>query len=166
MWTFPLREGVKFHDGTIMNADDVAASWSRVIDPPAGVVSARKGLYDPFGPSIRVIDPSTVSFTFDKAPPLNYGLNAFALEWHGVFPKAFLEANSYDLKLNGQNAPGTGAFRFLEHQEGEVWKNERFPDYWNEGLPYLDEVWDLPAGQQHQPVGRPSGRQRGVFANR
>ncbi len=146
VWTFPLREGVKFHDGTIMNADDVAASWSRVIDPPAGVVSARKGLYDPFGPSIRVIDPSTVSFTFDKAPPLNYGLNAFALEWHGVFPKAFLEANSYDLKLNGQNAPGTGAFRFLEHQEGEVWKNERFPDYWNEGLPYLDEVWTYPLG--------------------
>ena len=47
VWTFPLREGVMFHDGTIMNADDVAASWTRVIDPPAGVVSARKGLYDP-----------------------------------------------------------------------------------------------------------------------
>ena len=146
VWTFPLREGVKFHDGGIMDADDVAASWSRVIDPPAGVVSARKGLYDPFGPSIAVIDPLTVQFTFEKAPPLNYGLNAFALEWHGIFPQDFLEANNYDLKLKGQNAPGTGAFRFLEHQEAEVWKNERFPDYWNEGLPYLDEVWTYPLG--------------------
>ena len=146
VWTFPLREGVQFHDGTIMNADDVAASWSRVIDPPGGVISARQGLYTPFGPTVEVIDPLTVEFTFEKAPPLDYGLNAFALEWHGVFPKAFLEANSYDLKLNGTEAPGTGAFRFLEHQEGEVWKNERFPDYWNEGLPYLDEVWTYPLG--------------------
>ena len=145
-WTFPLRENVMFHDGTIMNADDVAASWGRVIDPPAGVVSARKGLYTPFGPAIEVIDPQTVAFNFEVAPPLNYGLNLFALEWHGVFPKAFLEANNYDLKVNGLTAPGTGAFRFLEHQEGEVWKNERFPDYWNEGLPYLDEVWTYPLG--------------------
>jgi peptide/nickel transport system substrate-binding protein len=145
-WTFPLRENVMFHDGTIMNADDVAASWGRVIDPPAGVVSARKGLYTPFGPTIQVIDPQTVAFNFEVAPPLNYGLNLFALEWHGVFPKAFLEANNYDLKVNGLTAPGTGAFRFQEHQEGEVWKNERFPDYWNEGLPYLDEVWTYPLG--------------------
>ena len=145
-WTFPLREGVMFHDGTTMTADDVAASWSRVIDPPAGVISARKGLYEPFGPTVEVIDPLTVSFTFEKSPPLNYGLNAFALEWHGIFPKSFLEANGYDLKINGINAPGTGAFRFLEHQDGEVWKNERFPDYWNEGLPYLDEVWTYPLG--------------------
>ena len=146
VWTFPLREGVTFHDGSIMTADDVGASWSRVIDPPAGVVSARKGLYDPFSPSIQVVDPLTVQFTFGKAPPLNYGLNAFALEWHGIYPEAFLEANRYDLKVGGQAAPGTGAFRFLEHQEGEVWKNERFPDYWNEGLPYLDEVWTYPLG--------------------
>ena len=144
VWTFPLREGVKFHDGTILDADDVAASWSRVINPPAGVVSARKGLYEPFGPTIAVVDSLTVSFAFEKAPPLNYGLNAFALEWHGVFPKDFLEANSYDLKVNGQDAPSTGAFRFLEHSQGEVWKNESFPDYWNEGLPYLDEVWTFP----------------------
>ena len=61
-----------------------------------------------------------------------------------MFAKAFLEANSYDLKRNGKDAPSTGSFRFLEHQEGEVWKNERFPDYWNEGLPYLDEVWTYP----------------------
>ena len=144
VWTFPIREGVKFHDGTIMDSEDVAASWSRVIDPPAGVISARKGLYDPFGPTIDVVDPLTVSFNFEKAPPLNYGLNAFALEWHGVFPKDFLEANKYDLKVNGQDAPSTGAFRFLEHSQGEVWKNERFPDYWNDGLPYLDEVWTFP----------------------
>ena len=144
VWTFPLREGVKFHNGTIMDSEDVAASWSRVIDPPAGVISARKGLYDPFGPTIDVVDPLTVSFNFEKAPPLDYGLNAFALEWHGIFPKDFLEANKYDLKVNGQDAPSTGAFRFLEHSQGEVWKNERFPDYWNDGLPYLDEVWTFP----------------------
>ena len=163
-WTFPLRENVMFHTGQIMDADDVAASWSRVIDPPPGVVSARKGLYTPFGTSIEVVDPSTVQFSFEKAPPLNYGLNLFALEWHGIFEKGFLEENNYDLKLNGADAPSTGAFRFLEHQEGEVWKNERFPDYWNEGLPYLDEVWTYPLGNS-TTLGRPARRERGILAN-
>ena len=146
IWTFQLREGIKFHDLSIVTADDVAASWSRVIDPPTGVVSARKGLYTPFDPSVEAVAPLTVEFTFGTAPPEAFMLNGFALEWHAIFPKSFLEANDYDLKRNGLEAPGTGAFRFQEYTVGEVWKNERFDDYWNEGLPYLDAVWSFPLG--------------------
>ena len=149
VWTFPIREGVKFHNGTIMDSEDVAASWSRVIDPPAGVISARKGLYDPFGPTIDVVDPLTVSFNFEKAPPLDYGLNAFALEWHGIFPKDFLEANKYDLKVNGQDAPSTGAFRFLEHSQGEVWKKRALPRLLERWSPVPGRGLDFPAGKQH-----------------
>jgi len=145
-WTFHLREGVKFHDGTTMTAEDVAASWTRVFDPPAGTVSARKGLYTPFGPSVQAVDPLTVEYSFEIGPPEAFMLNGFALEWHGIFPKSFLEANDYDLKRNGLEAPGTGAFQFLDYTVGEVWKNEKFEDYWNDDLPYLDAVWIYPLG--------------------
>src|SRR6516162_5141574 len=41
-YTFKIREGVKWHDGSPLTADDVAASWNKIIDPPEGVTSARQ----------------------------------------------------------------------------------------------------------------------------
>ena len=42
VWTFKIRTGVKFHDGTPLDAHDVAVSWRRVVFPPDGVTSARR----------------------------------------------------------------------------------------------------------------------------
>lgn len=146
VWTFPIREGVKFHDGTILTAEDIEASWSRIVDPPEGVTNPRTALYIPYGTSVKATEPLTVEFTFTSPPPLGYMLHAIAQEWHGIYPKSALEANNYDLKEAGLEVPGTGAFKFLEFKPGETWKNERFDDYWNEGLPYLDEVWVVTVG--------------------
>jgi cytochrome c len=41
-YTFKIRQGVKWHDGSPLTADDVAASWNKIIDPPEGVSSARQ----------------------------------------------------------------------------------------------------------------------------
>ena len=145
-WTFPIREGVKFHDGTILTAEDIEASWSRILDPPEGVTNPRTALYTPYGTAVRAIDPLTVEFTFTSAPPTGYMLHALAQEWHGIYPKRDLEANNYDLKENGLTVPGTGAFKVLKFTPDETWKNEKFDGYWNEGLPYLDEVWVVHVG--------------------
>lgn len=139
-WTFPLRAGVKFTDGADLTANDVVASWSRIINPPVGVSMPRKEFYTAFGAKVSAVDPLTVKFTFDSAPPLGYMLHSFALEWHGIFREKTLRENNFDLKQAGKDAPTTGAFKFKSYQVGEVWKNERNPNYWNEGLPYLDEV--------------------------
>ena len=40
-YTFKIREGVKFHDGTPLTAADVAANWQQMTFPPEGVFSAR-----------------------------------------------------------------------------------------------------------------------------
>src|SRR5579871_1807093 len=44
-YTFKIRDGVKFHDGTPLTAADVAASWQAIIHPPEGTSSARESLY-------------------------------------------------------------------------------------------------------------------------
>ena len=55
-YTFKIREGVKFHDGSPLTAQDVAASWNKIIHPPKGVASARQNYY---GWSTRSRRPTT-----------------------------------------------------------------------------------------------------------
>src|SRR2546428_6572912 len=44
-YTFKIRDGVKFHDGSPLTAYDVAASWRKIVDPPEGLTSARQSFY-------------------------------------------------------------------------------------------------------------------------
>jgi peptide/nickel transport system substrate-binding protein len=45
-YTFKLRQDVRFHDGSSMTSADVKASYDRIINPPEGVLSSRRALYD------------------------------------------------------------------------------------------------------------------------
>jgi peptide/nickel transport system substrate-binding protein len=60
-YTFKIRQGVKFHDGSPLTAADVAASWSAIIHPPQGVTSARESYYVMVD-KVEPPDPSTVVF--------------------------------------------------------------------------------------------------------
>src|SRR2546427_8504533 len=60
-YTFSLREGVKFHDGAPLTADDVVASFSHIISPPPGVLSPRQGLFDAVK-DVVATGPLTVEF--------------------------------------------------------------------------------------------------------
>ena len=53
VYTFKLRQGVKFHDGSPMTSRDVKATYDKIIFPPAGVISLRKGSYRRSRPSRR-----------------------------------------------------------------------------------------------------------------
>lgn len=135
-YTFHLRDGVVWHDGTPFTADDVIATFDRRRNPPEGVVSIRQTLYDAVT-AIEAADPLTVTFTLSEPRP--YFLEALATGWSVILQKASLGANNGDLRTV-QDSPGTGPYRFLEQTAGVSWVVERNPDYWNPELPYVDRI--------------------------
>ena len=137
-YTFFLRKGVKFHDGGDFTAEDVKATYARLITPPAGFSSPRTLLFAAVS-AINVRDPYTIEFKLSEARPKNFMLGAFASGWNIIVRKKTLEDNNYNLR-QVMNYPGTGPFRHKKRVDKEVWVMEKNPDYWNEGLPYLDSI--------------------------
>jgi peptide/nickel transport system substrate-binding protein len=135
-YTFFLRKGVQFHDGGTLTADDIKATFSRIIWPPQGFSSPRTPLFSAVS-AINVRDDSTVEFQLHEARPQNFMLGAFASGWNVIVRKKTLEEHNYNLR-QVMDYPGTGPFRHKKRVDKEVWIMERNPEYWNEGLPYLD----------------------------
>ena len=135
-YTFHLRQGVKFHDGTPFTADDVIATFERRRNPPSGVVSIRQELFKPID-RMEAPDPYTVRFTLSA--PRGYFLEALATGWSVIFSKKSLDDNKGDLRRI-PNSPGTGAYRYVSYRAGEKWVLERNPDYWNPNVPYVDRM--------------------------
>ena len=137
-YTFFLRQGVKFHDGGAFTAEDVKATYARLLTPPTGFSSPRTPLFSAVS-EINVRDPYTIEFKLSEARPKHFMLGAFASGWNIIVRKKTLEDNNYNLR-QVMDYPGTGPFRHKKRVDKEVWVMERHPDYWNEGLPYLDGI--------------------------
>jgi len=135
-YTFTLRSGVQFHDGSPLTADDVVATYSRMIFPPQGVVSLVKDRFAAVS-KIEAIDPRTVKFTMSE--PSAILLLLLTDSSSGIYSKKTLEANNNDLR-KVLVAPGTGPFMFKEYKDGEKWTLVKNPNYWNKDLPYLDAL--------------------------
>jgi ABC-type transport system substrate-binding protein len=137
-YTFFLRQGVQFHDGGDFTAEDVKATYDRIIWPPKGISIPRTPLFATVS-DINVRDAHTIEFKLREPRPQSFMLGAFASGWNIIVRKKTLEDNNYNLR-QVMNFPGTGPFRHVKRVDKEVWVMERNPDYWNEGLPYLDGV--------------------------
>jgi ABC-type transport system substrate-binding protein len=135
-YTFFLRQGVQFHDGGKLTGADIKATFSRIIWPPQGFSSPRTPLFSAVS-AINVRDDHTVEFQLHEARPQDFMLGAFASGWNVIVRKKTLEEHNYNLR-QVMAYPGTGPFRHKKRVDKEVWIMERNPEYWNEGLPYLD----------------------------
>lgn len=131
-YTFKLNEGVKFHDGSVLTAKDIKASYERIWKPTAGVVSVRAALFEGLE-SIAAPDDLTVVFRV-KQPDAGM-LSNFASPWNCIYSAAKL---AEDPLHPTKTLMGTGPFVFVEHVAGSHWVGRRFEDYFRKGLPYLD----------------------------
>ncbi|SFO76280.1 peptide/nickel transport system substrate-binding protein [Cohaesibacter marisflavi] len=125
-WQFHLREGVKFHDGSDFDADDVVASIARVKlaseNSPSSFMPYVKGIT-----AVTAIDPMTVEFKTETAMPLlPNNLSRIA-----ILPSEEGETPSSDLNT-GKGVIGTGPFKFVSWIPDSTIELARNDDYWGD----------------------------------
>lgn len=131
-YTFKIRSGVKFHDGSALSSKDIKATFDRLRAPPDGVISIRKALFADIT-SIETPDPATVVMKL-KAPDASF-LSTLALPYNCVYSADKL---AQDPQFPSKTVMGSGPYVFVEHQNGAHWTGKRFDQYFEKGKPYLD----------------------------
>ena len=132
-FTFRIKEGVKFHDGTPLTAQDVKATYDKIIFPPEGVPSARKAFFKMVD---SVAAPDDTTIVFDLKFPSGAFLPALATPFNWIYSKKDLDEHGFDWHRNNVN--GSGPFKFVQHQPGAFVEGVRNDDYHHAGQPHLD----------------------------
>lgn len=125
VYTFTLRDGVKFHNGNAVTAEDVKYSLERVAGLLDGtpLISTMKTIQ-----AVDILDEKTVQVTVESAnTELIYS-----------FVAAIIPSGSGEDA--GADPIGTGPFSFVSYKPQESISLAKNPDYWQTGLPYLDSV--------------------------
>src|SRR5271168_1499323 len=131
--TFPLRQGVKWHDGKPFTAADVKCTWDLLMGTGNDKlrINPRKSWYS------NVEDVTTksdyeVSFHLKQPQPALLAL--LASGWSPVYP---CHVPAREMR---QHPIGTGPFKFVEFKPNEYIRVTKNPDYWKPGRPYLDGI--------------------------
>src|SRR5256712_3657706 len=132
VYTLKLRQGVRFHDGSVMTSRDLKASYDKIVLPPPQTSSDRRGEYR----AVEVVeapDPQCIRFRL-KWPEASF-LMTLASPYGWIYKADIL---AKDIRWYEKNVMGTGPFTFVEHVKGSHWIGKKNPGYWDKGKPYLD----------------------------
>ena len=140
VYTFTLKDGVKFSDGTPMTSADVEFTYKTIAHPDytgqrgyavmdmVGYEAYSSGSSDVFS-GIQVIDEKTISFTFEDGTASPANIESFV---YGILPKHYYEFETWDdfLALNG-NPLGSGWFTLEEYRDKEFVLLHKNINYWD-----------------------------------
>src|ERR1700730_12253108 len=140
-WTFHLRKGVKFHDGTPFNGPNYVKTIKRLLDKsdPDSIFNTgpvESFIDDTYGEvaSYSAPDDNTVVFKFKEVSgPFTTNL---AMVWNGVVSPTAVTKFKKDFR---SNPVGTGPFIFKEYRQGDQVVLDANPDYWG-GKPKVDRI--------------------------
>jgi len=126
-WTFQLRQGIRFHDGTLFNADAVHRNFARVMDPVAN--HKRLVLFDMID-RVEAVDERTVRITtkypFGAFEPTMAHVSA------AIVNPAVAATFGKDFGSAADRASGTGPYRIVSWKKDQEIVLERNDDYWGE----------------------------------
>src|SRR5215467_8409296 len=155
--TFPLRDGVRWHDGKPFTAQDVRCTFDLLTGKSSEKlrVNPRKSWY-------RNLEAVTTNgdyeVTFHLKRPQPAFLTALAGGYSPIYP---CHVNPRDMR---QHPIGTGPFKFLEFKPNERIMVTRNPDYWKPGRPYLDGIeWTIVPSLATRILGFVAGKFDQVF---
>ena len=131
VWNFTLKEGIKFHDGTEMKAEDVKASleWAKTF--------AEVSLYNKTIETVEVT--GDYSFTITTNVPDAILLNNLCHHGNAIVPKALIDSG-HDF---GEEPIGSGPYKLVEWKRGDSLEFEAFEDYFG-GAPAIKHmIWKI-----------------------
>jgi peptide/nickel transport system substrate-binding protein len=135
--TFPLRQGVKWHDGKPFTAQDVKCTWDLLNGKASEKlrINPRKSWYSNVE---EVTAKGDLEVTFRLKRPQPALLALLASGWAPIYP---CHVSPRDMRTH---PIGTGPFKFIEFKPNEVIRVTKNRDYWKEGRPYLDGIeWTI-----------------------
>ncbi len=127
-WTFYLRDGIAFHDGTPLTAEDVVATARAIIDLPNTTVNGNKGAYSSLQYFVKDISAPDKSTVVVKTSRTNY-----AFLYAMVFP--ILPKD----RVQVENPPGTGPYKMDQFVAGDFIALSANPHWWR-GTPALKSI--------------------------
>ncbi|OHV77490.1 ABC transporter substrate-binding protein [Rhizobium sp. LCM 4573] len=131
VWTFKLREGVKFHDGTPFDADAVVKNFNRHLDTKRGL--AASGRLRTFLDSVTAIDPMTVKFKLKTQYPAFLALLTTG-------PCLMVSPAAEAVGTIGSQAVGTGPYKLAEYKSGEYVLQVKNTEWWGGAPKGEDEI--------------------------
>jgi len=131
VWTFKLRPGVKFHDGTPFDADVVVKNFARHLDTKRGL--AASGRLRTFLEGVTAVDPMTVQFKLKSQYPAFLALLTTG-------PCLMVSPAAETAGTIGSKAVGTGPYKLAEYKSGEYVLQTKNGEWWGGAPKGEDEI--------------------------